>query len=120
MHRPLSRSLFAHRRAGALSHRRVAERFGEKLFCVSENGLAGQRDFAAAGREATLNTAGKKSQSKPAELRGQTLGGGDGVAVELGGEIGLAVVAAAVEHGHRDAVFDEGAEQDFVAPLDVL
>ena len=52
-------------------------------------------------------------------LGGEALGGGDGVAVQLCGELGLAVVAAAVEDGDRDAVFDEGGEQDFVAALDV-
>ena len=46
--------------------------------------------------------------------------GGDGVAVEFGGELGLAVVAAAVEDGDGDAVADEGAEEDFVAALDVF
>ncbi len=44
-----------------------------------------------------------------ANFGGESLGGGDGVAVEFGGELGLAVVAAAVENGHRDAVADEGA-----------
>jgi hypothetical protein len=40
--------------------------------------------------------------------------------VELGGELRLAVVAAAVEDGDGDAVFDESAEEDFVAALDFL
>ena len=39
---PLSRSLFDHRWAGALSHRRVAEGSGEELFCVFEDGWAGE------------------------------------------------------------------------------
>lgn len=40
--------------------------------------------------------------------------------MEFGGELGLAVVAAAVEDGDGDAVADEGAEEDFVAALDVF
>ena len=48
----------------------------------------------------------------------------DGAAIEIvresRRELGLAVVAAAVEHGHRDAVADECSQQDFVAALDFL
>jgi hypothetical protein len=63
-------------------------------------------------------TTGTASQS--AVGGGEFFGGRDGVAVELGGELGLAVVAAAVEDGDGDAVFDEGGEEDFVAALDVF
>lgn len=40
--------------------------------------------------------------------------------MEFGGELRLAVVAAAVEDGDGDPIADQGAEQDFVAALDVL
>jgi hypothetical protein len=55
---------------------------------------------------------------EPAILRGEAFGGGDGVAVEFGCKLGLSVVAATVEDGNGDAVFDHGAQQDFVTALD--
>ena len=45
---------------------------------------------------------------EPAILGGELFGGGDGVAMQLRGKLGLAIVASAVKYGHRDAILDEG------------
>ncbi len=47
--------------------------------------------------------------SEPAVQGGQTLGGGDGVAVQPGGDPAAPVEAAAEEDGHRDPVADQRA-----------
>lgn len=60
----------------------------------------------------------KKSWLAP--LVGEFFGGGDGVAMDFGGEFGLAVVSAAVEDGDGNAVAQEGAKQDFIAFLQVF
>lgn len=58
--------------------------------------------------------------SKPAVNRGDFFRGGDRVVMQAGGEFWLTVAAASIENGHGDAVFDESAEQDFVAVAKVI
>lgn len=58
--------------------------------------------------------------SQPSVFGSEALRRGDGVAVELSGKLGLAVVAAAVEDRDGDAVLDHGTQQNLVAALDVF
>ena len=46
----------------------------------------------------------RRPSSQPPVFRREAFRGGDGVAVELGGELRLPVVAAAVEDGYGDAI----------------